>query len=172
MDKRIFMAFYGYAARNKRFGGIMGFIYKCSTAAFFLIYYSGALYLIFTDTPALVSYVCVPACVLAANWVIRRLVKRNRPFQVLPLVKPPENKKTGKTGDSFPSNHSASASIIAFSFLMINTFLGTAAFFLAVLTGLSRITSGAHYPSDVIAGFALSAAFAILGYSFIPFIFA
>jgi len=163
MDKRILLTFYAFAQVNRLFGGTVKFFYKFSSVVFFLIYYTGAVYLIFNDRQALLNYFIIPFCVLILCWVLRKIIKRKRPYEVLTKhITIPENKKTGS---SFPSNHSASAAVIAFACLAIHTGIGFAVFLLAVMTGISRIAVGVHYPSDIMAGFLISAAVSIAGYS-------
>jgi membrane-associated phospholipid phosphatase len=165
MDKHILLIIYMYAKKNKVFGGVMRFAYTFSSAAFFLVYYAGAMYFAITDVKMLVPYTVTPFCILVVNRIIRKIVKRKRPFHVLTdFITVPENRKNSKSY-SFPSNHSSSASAIAFACLLVSTPFGACAFVLAVITGLSRITQGVHYPSDVAAGFIISAVISIIGFS-------
>ena len=59
---------------------------------------------------------------------------------------------------SFPSGHSVTAFASATALAFMAPRLGRWLLLLAVLIGLSRVITGAHYPSDVIAGAALGAA--------------
>jgi len=158
MDTRVLTFLFNCARRIKPVGAVSDFLCKYSSAAFFLIYYAGAVHLIFTDIRALIFYLVVPFCTLAASWIIKNAVKRKRPFN------------GEKGGYSFPSNHSASAGIIAFACLFINTGFGVPVSVFALLTGTSRVTAGIHYPSDILAGFALSTLFAVPGFYILPFV--
>ncbi|HEV2637805.1 MAG TPA: phosphatase PAP2 family protein [Actinocrinis sp.] len=64
----------------------------------------------------------------------------------------------GPADYSFPSDHTTFAAAIALGLWLTNRRLGAIALALALLEGFSRIYLGLHYPHDVIAGFALSAA--------------
>lgn len=100
--------------------------------------------------------------------VIKHLVQRSRPVV--------EDALTHAPGWSFPSGHAmnaASAGVILV--LLVWPLLGrrgriaitTAVTAAVVLTGVDRVMLGAHYPSDVVAGFALGAAMsgaAYIGY--------
>ena len=122
-------------------------ISRISAPVFFVIYGLGAGYLACTDARALILYLAVPLCAVSANLLIKHIVKRKRP-------------RAGKAGYSFPSNHSVSAGIIGFACFSIHPLFGAPVLALAVITGISRVKTGVHYPIDVIAGFAVSALFA------------
>ncbi|MFR5847382.1 MAG: phosphatase PAP2 family protein [Streptococcus salivarius] len=58
-------------------------------------------------------------------------------------------------GKSFPSRHVFSATVIAMLALTLNPWLGGAMLFLAMALALLRVLGGVHYPSDVLAGYAI-----------------
>ena len=72
---------------------------------------------------------------------------------------------------SFPSGHSMMAAVTYLTLavilartqpqLRIRVFLIAAASFLAILVGVSRVFLGVHWPSDVLAGWSLGAAWAL-----------
>lgn len=55
-----------------------------------------------------------------------------------------------KNNSSFPSKHTAVAFALATSVLLRERLFGSIMWFLAILTGLSRIWLGHHYPFDII----------------------
>ncbi|MEH7380240.1 undecaprenyl-diphosphatase [Bacillus sp. JJ1533] len=55
-----------------------------------------------------------------------------------------------KLDSSFPSKHTLLVFAVSTSVLLYNRVLGSIMFGLAVMTGLSRIWVGHHYPSDII----------------------
>jgi diacylglycerol kinase family enzyme/membrane-associated phospholipid phosphatase len=96
----------------------------------------------------------------AANVVAKQLIGRRRPVTTaVPmgrrLLRPPIT-------TSFPSGHSASAAAFATAVTLESPWLGAAAIPLAAAVAGSRVYTGAHYPSDVVAGAALGAATAAL----------
>lgn len=84
--------------------------------------------------------------------VIKRATTRQRPFRtnasILHLVVPQDEY-------SFPSGHTAAATVSALLFSTAVPILSPYFFTVALLIGVSRIYLGVHYPSDVAMGFVL-----------------
>jgi undecaprenyl-diphosphatase len=53
---------------------------------------------------------------------------------------------------SFPSDHASAAFAIAFAVFLFDRVVGSLFLAVAVLIGLGRVLTGAHYPGDVLAG--------------------
>ncbi|MEU3300226.1 phosphatase PAP2 family protein [Streptomyces sp. NPDC006678] len=93
------------------------------------------------------------------NVPIRGFVERPRPFvdhQGLEVL------VAGKTDFSFVSDHSTMAMAIAVGVFVAHRGFGFAAIGLALAEGFCRVYMGVHYPTDVIGGFALGTAVALL----------
>ena len=113
--------------------------------AVFAVYLAAALFLLFTKDALLVRFLITPLAVLIFNTVLRQIVNRKRPFEkynFTPLI----DKKGGK---SFPSNHTASAFVIALACMQVNMLLGIIMLIVAVIIATSRLLVGVHYISDV-----------------------
>jgi undecaprenyl-diphosphatase len=89
------------------------------------------------------------ACVaLSISGIIAHFFYRDRPFithSVIQLIKHPANA-------SFPSDHATGAFVIATAIWLSRRKDGTIWLFLAACIGLSRVWTGVHYPTDIIAG--------------------
>ncbi|MFI8433512.1 phosphatase PAP2 family protein [Streptomyces sp. NPDC079020] len=96
---------------------------------------------------------------LLINIPIRGFVERPRPFNdhdgLDVLVK-------GKTDFSFVSDHATMAMAIGVGLFVANRKFGFVALGLALVEGFCRVYMGVHYPTDVIGGFALGTAVALL----------
>ncbi|MCQ4211326.1 phosphatase PAP2 family protein [Streptomyces longispororuber] len=99
------------------------------------------------------------AVAVLVNVPIRSFVERPRPFKdhdgLTVLV-------TGKNDFSFVSDHATMAMALGAAVFVANRKLGFVGIGLAVLEGFCRVFMGVHYPTDVIGGFALGTAVALL----------
>lgn len=97
---------------------------------------------------------------LAVNIVLKPLVARIRPYEViegLTILVAREGEK------SFPSGHAANSLTCAWAlFRTMPKKFGVPVLVLAILIALSRLYVGVHYPSDVICGAAIGIALAEL----------
>lgn len=116
-----------------------------------------------TEAPAAVAGVIwsglAAAIALVLNVPLRNFVDRPRPFvdhQGLEvLVK-------GKTDFSFVSDHATLVMAVAMGLFMVSRKWGLAAIAVALAEGFCRVYMGVHYPTDVLGGFALGTAVALL----------
>ncbi|MET8248560.1 phosphatase PAP2 family protein [Streptomyces sp. NPDC005202] len=93
------------------------------------------------------------------NVPIRGFVERPRPFldhQGLDVL------VSGKTDYSFVSDHATITMAMGVGLFVANRKFGLVGIGLALLEGFCRVYMGVHYPTDVIGGFALGTAVALL----------
>jgi len=113
-------------------------------------------------TLAAAGWACVaPLAALGLNQPIGHLFDAPRPYAAHPnlLV------LATRTSDfSFPSDHAVMAGAVAAGLLLVSRRLGLVAVAAAVLMAFARVYIAAHYPWDVVAGLALGAAVAMVGW--------
>ncbi|GHE99671.1 phosphatase PAP2 family protein [Streptomyces spiralis] len=93
------------------------------------------------------------------NVPIRGFVQRPRPFrdhQGLDVL------VSGKTDFSFVSDHATLTMAMGVALFVANRRFGLVGIGLALLEGFCRVYMGVHYPTDVVGGFALGTAVALL----------
>ena len=165
MDKKLFFILHNFYNSHKGFGKVVLFTDRACPFIFIAIFAVFCTHLAYSRLFAeLTLFAGIPFVSIVICRTIRHLTKRKRPCQAFKLNSPHVN----KASYSFPSNHAASASAIAYGCIYINTHVGIAVLCLAIITALSRVFTGAHYPSDVFAGFVFSAITAAIGFIIIP----
>ena len=124
----------------------LGYAQKISVLGVYLVY--GAV-------------LAVPAAVYVLGTLLRAAINRPRPYEALnftPLF--PKDTK----GQSMPSRHCFSAAAIVTAAFTVWVPLGVAACLLAAVVAVTRVLTGVHYPSDVLAGLAFGAGAAVIGF--------
>ena len=106
------------------------------------------------------------------NPMLKNIALRHRPYfdhresiKILRVVEPEADiYDISAQGYSFPSGHSTNAAVTYGSLAVIgkNKWLAVLAVVLPLLVGVSRVAVGAHYPTDVLAGWALGLLAALL----------
>lgn len=108
----------------------------------------------------IVFYACVSSIValVLAKWGISPVIGHPRPFmesavnQLVPHVPDP----------SFPSKHASFVFALAAASFFIARRFGYWMLLLAVLTGVSRVYVGVHYPGDIVGGFILGSLVSVI----------
>ena len=95
---------------------------------------------------------------ILGNLIIKNLVARPRPCDIdtavtLLLSRP--------HGHSFPSGHSINSMVAAVALFLNNKKIGVPAVIIATLIGFTRLYLFVHFPTDVLAGFAIAILVAI-----------
>lgn len=96
--------------------------------------------------------VIVPGVSFVLLSLFRKIINAPRPYEewpIQPLIKREE------TGQSFPSRHVFSATVISMCVLKWQLVLGIICLGLSILLAICRVVVGVHYPKDVLAGVAI-----------------
>ncbi len=159
LDKKIFFQLYNFTVYHQQFSKLVVLITEYSSKLFSTVYLSTLIYLIYSSDPIIEEFILIPAAVYLSAKIIPLLYNRRRPFAEFSL----EALVKQRSDHSFPSTHAASSLIISLSFLNINLFLGMLMIVLGILTALSRIMVGVHYPSDILGAWLIALTFNFFG---------
>ena len=95
-------------------------------------------------------YVFVPATGFMVLSLLRKKINAPRPYEewtINPLL------DRDSPGQSMPSRHVFSATIISMACLHASLSVGVILLVLSALLGLVRVSGGVHYPKDVVVGY-------------------
>ena len=95
-------------------------------------------------------YVFIPASGFVILSFLRKKINAPRPYEVweiIPLL------DRDSPGQSMPSRHVFSASIISMACLHASLSVGLILLILSAILGLVRVLGGVHYPKDVVVGY-------------------
>ena len=107
----------------------------------------------------LYAYILVPAFGFVLLTLVRKWINQPRPYETWEIV-PLLDKDS--SGNSMPSRHVFSATIISMACLHANLPVGMILLVLSAFLGLVRILGGVHYPKDVLVGYACGLLLGIL----------
>ena len=96
-------------------------------------------------------YVLIPASGFVILSLFRKKINHPRPYEtwdISPLL------EKDSSGQSMPSRHVFSATIISMACLHASLPVGLACLLFSALLGLVRVLGGVHYPKDVLVGYA------------------
>ena len=107
----------------------------------------------------LATYIMVPALGFILLTIVRKWINQPRPYEtwgIVPLL------DKDSSGNSMPSRHVFSATIISMTCLHANLSAGLILLVLSALLGLVRVLGGVHYPKDVLVGYTCGLLWGIL----------
>ena len=108
-------------------------------------------------------YVLIPASGFVILSFFRKKINHPRPYEtwdISPLL------EKDSLGQSMPSRHVFSATIISMACLHASLPVGLACLLFSALLGLVRVLGGVHYPKDVLVGYACGLAWGGLFFLF------
>ena len=95
-------------------------------------------------------YVFVPASGFVILSLLRKKLNAPRPYEVWEIVPLLDRDSPGQ---SMPSRHVFSATIISMACLHASLSVGLILLILSAILGLVRVLGGVHYPKDVVVGY-------------------
>ena len=111
----------------------------------------------------LAAYILVPALGFVLLTLVRKWINQPRPYEtweIVPLL------DRDSPGQSMPSRHVFSATIISMACLHASLSVGVILLVLSVFLGLVRVLGGVHYPKDVLVGYACGLVWGVIFFLF------
>jgi undecaprenyl-diphosphatase len=166
MNEAIFRFLNDIVLRNELFDAVI--IFFTDAFGFFLI--AGLIVFIFYHKSVKTGFKHALIIFISAliAWFVAKAIKyfyfSPRPFEALDNVR--LLIEHGR-GDSFPSGHATFYSALATAFYFNHKRLAIVYIVGALLIGTSRIAAGIHWPTDILAGYALGGVIGYLAYRFL-----
>ena len=95
-------------------------------------------------------YVFIPASGFVILSLLRKKINAPRPYEIWEIVPLLDRDSPGQ---SMPSRHVFSATIISMACLHASLSVGVILLILSAILGLVRVLGGVHYPKDVVVGY-------------------
>lgn len=108
-------------------------------------------------------YVFVPASGFVILSLFRKKINAPRPYEVWEIVPLLDRDSPGQ---SMPSRHVFSATIISMACLHASLSVGVILLVLSAFLGLVRVLGGVHYPKDVLVGYACGLVWGVIFFLF------
>ena len=108
-------------------------------------------------------YLFIPASGFVILSFLRKKINSPRPYEeweIVPLL------NRDSPGQSMPSRHVFSATIISMACLHASLIVGFILLILSVFLGLVRVLGGVHYPKDVLVGYACGLVWGVIFFLF------
>ena len=108
-------------------------------------------------------YVFIPASGFVILSLLRKKINAPRPYEewgIKPLL------DRDSPGQSMPSRHVFSATIISMACLHASLSVGVILLVLSALLGLVRVLGGVHYPKDVVVGYICALSWSVIFFLF------
>ena len=104
-------------------------------------------------------YVFIPASGFVILSFLRKKINAPRPYEVWEIVPLLDRDSPGQ---SMPSRHVFSATIISMACLHASLSVGVILLVLSALLGIVRVLGGVHYPKDVVVGYICALVWGVL----------
>lgn len=99
---------------------------------------------------AALPYIVIPGMGFVLLSLVRKIINQSRPYEAWPIEPLIEKDSSGQ---SMPSRHVFSASMISMCVLSVNIWLGILLLLISALLACCRVIGGVHYPKDVVTGY-------------------
>lgn len=108
-------------------------------------------------------YLFIPASGFVILSFLRKKINAPRPYEVWEIVPLLDRDSPGQ---SMPSRHVFSATIISMACFHASLSLGIILLILSAILGLVRVLGGVHYPKDVVVGYICGLAWGVIFFLF------
>ena len=108
-------------------------------------------------------YVFIPASGFVILSLLRKKINAPRPYEIWEIVPLLDRDSPGQ---SMPSRHVFSATIISMACLHASLSVGVILLVLSALLGLVRVLGGVHYPKDVVVGYMCALVWGVIFFLF------